>query len=115
MENEQEKTCEQRISDQLKSRLSDIIRDTSEYNEEQQEEFFEHLCNLPLSIEKTQRYTILLSWGGPSDGFYIDFKDGECTGGQYFFQDWFDGATRNLSYDEAEAIAEAFCVGPQFE
>lgn len=61
---------------------------------------------------------VLLSWGGPSDGFdfilshdappdccHIDFSDCE-----YFFHDWFDGASRSVAREDSEQLAELFAL-----
>ena len=40
----------------------------------------------PLSVEARKEVTVLLSWGGPSDGFKVYFDDeGVAVEGFYFF------------------------------
>lgn len=54
------------------------------------------------------RYQI--SWGGPSDEirFYVNL-DGTCHRAEYWFLDWFDGASINVTNDEvARALFEDF-------
>ena len=47
-------------------------------------------------------YRYQLSWGGPSDEFRI-FHDGRV---EYWFMDWFDGASLDLAHEDAEIIKE---------
>jgi hypothetical protein len=67
-----------------------------------------------LSLETLRTFKLCLSWGGPSDYFEIHWSEQcrEWTGGRYIFQDWFDGAKREISADVAEQIAELFCIWP---
>lgn len=57
-----------------------------------------------LSIDKKTVYTVQMSWGGPSDEFEVKVDEGEVTGAAYLFRDWFDGARRELSGDDLEAV-----------
>lgn len=80
-----------------------------------QEAHREQVAEGVLSVEKSTTYDVLLSYGGPSDGFKLH-HDGEAwTGGEYYFRDWFDGATRTIDAETAEALASLWCVGPEFE
>jgi len=55
--------------------------------------------------------TILLSGGGPQDQFELDYdEDGDLIVGRYRFLDWYDGATRRLSSDRAQLVADTFGV-----
>ncbi len=53
---------------------------------------------------------ILLSWGGPSDGFFLTFaeKDGTVLRGEYFYEDWGTYDEVPLSQADAEIIADLF-------
>lgn len=69
-----------------------------------------------LSVEVRKSYRVLLSWGGPSDGFDFVFNmEGELVECYYFYQDWFDGAKRPVDMAQAEELVQLWCVGPEFE
>jgi len=55
----------------------------------------------PKQRENYLRYQ--LSWGGPSEEFRI-YENGEI---EFWFLDWFDGASYELTSDEADIIKEA--------
>ncbi len=63
----------------------------------------------PLSVEIRKEVTVLLSWGGPSDGYKIYFdRDGEAVEGFYFFADWFEYEQFKLSNDELERVLTVY-------
>lgn len=104
-------TCAERIEDHLKGRLEDMAvivkaeQDADgEYSEDNREEYEQGI----LSIDKISRYDVCLSTGGPADGFRLDFQDGEIIRAEYYFQDWYDGATRTLEGDKFRAVADMF-------
>ena len=96
--------CEQRIDAELSERLDDYHIPDDNDEEWQAPE--------PLSIERQITYHVALSTGGPADGFRLTFdpESGLLIRGEYYFQDWFDGATRTLSDDDADMIAEAYGI-----
>jgi len=55
-------------------------------------------------------YRVGLSWRGPADGFYlyVDPEDKTIDKIEYYFQDWFDGATRVLVGDEFDMVRDMF-------
>lgn len=59
----------------------------------------------PLSLDERKEVTILLSWGGPSDGYkvYLD-SDGEVQKGLYFFADWFEYEEFRLTAEELDQV-----------
>ena len=65
-----------------------------------------------LSIDREKKIRVCFSWGGPAD--YIDIyitDDGdppEITRAVYLFQDWFDGAEREIRGDDLEAVISLF-------
>lgn len=130
------KRCEDVIENKLAARIAELLPQTDdEYRaayefatgcempegdtpEEQWQEFgTDAVRESVLGVSKQVRYKVLLSTGGPADGFYLDYDPhNRCfTGGQYFYQDWFDGATRDISAEQAESLADLFCCGPEFE
>lgn len=72
---------------------------------------------LVLSLDKHVTYRLCLSFGGPADYFEIDWDLGAkgWIGGRYVFQDWFDGATRPLTTEQIEQLAELFGIYPDME
>jgi len=65
----------------------------------------------PLSIEKTEVFKILLSWGGGEDGFKLTFKDKELLGGVYYMADWGEYQEQKLSEDEAQEVFNFYMFG----
>ena len=67
----------------------------------------------PLSCDERREVTILLSWGGPSDGYKIYFdKDNEATHGYYFFADWFEYKEFKLTDEELDRVITVYPVSP---
>ena len=137
-ENRKEKTCEQRIDKQLKGRLEQYFPEVNTWSvlkcarylktegqqvktaniEELREEVLDRIRedaseNL-LSVEKVTTYKLCLSWGGPADYFELDWSEESkaWVGGRYIFQDWFDGADRSITPEQAEQLAELFGIYP---
>lgn len=109
MTNEQP-TCEQRIDAELQDRIAQF--NAWQQGPEADEESDDPQLPDPLSIDKHITYNVLLSTGGPADGFRLTFdpESGDLIRGEYYFQDWFDGATRTLSDADADMIAEAYGI-----
>jgi len=63
-----------------------------------------------LSIEPRYQLKILLSWGGPSDGYLLTFdgKTRDLIEGSYWYADWFTYAEESLSRDEAEMVSDLY-------
>ena len=92
-------SCEERVDEYLTDRLQDI----KEFAQEgfSSDDFFEYgLCVdyvEPFTFDDQEegylRYQ--LSWGGPSDEFrFYQLRT------EYWFLDWFDGASRDVSQEE---------------
>ena len=63
----------------------------------------------PLSVEARKEVTVLLSWGGPSDGYKVYFdQEGEAIGGYYFFADWFEYEEFKLSDEELDRVLAVY-------
>jgi len=59
----------------------------------------------PLSYDERKEVTVLLSWGGPSDGYTVFFdKENEPIEGYYFFADWFEYEEIKLSEDVLDRV-----------
>jgi len=132
-------TCRERIDQELKERLEELLPDVStwsvlecarylkaeghtlqtadvdELRQEAIELVRERACENLLSVDKVTTYQLCLSWGGPADSFELDWsEDSGCwIGGRYVFQDWFDGANRRISAEQAEQIADLFGICPE--
>jgi len=66
----------------------------------------------PLSLDITKEVNILLSWGGPSDGYKLRFdKDNELLGGVYWFADWGTYSDSQLTDEQAETVYQAYLYG----
>ena len=63
------------------------------------------------SLEFDRVITVLLSWGGPSDGFdfYIG-PDGSVSNVVYFYKDWFDGARLEVPSSHINDLAHAYHI-----
>lgn len=61
-------------------------------------------------LKKWVVYRYELSTGGPADGFwiYLDPDDGEIVRISYYFQDWWDGAERDLTGSDFDTAKELF-------
>ena len=63
----------------------------------------------PLSIDTRKEVTILLSWGGPSDGFKLWYDDeGVILWGYYFFADWFEYEEFKLTDKELDQVLTVY-------
>lgn len=136
--NKPKTTCEERIAGELKDRLEQFLPDVQswsvlkcarylkaegrqveradleELRDQVRELVQERASESVLSVARRVTYRICLSWGGPADYFELDWDpdSGVWTGGRYLFQDWFDGASRPLTTDQVEELAELFGIYP---
>ena len=104
-----EKTCEERIDSQLtnlEESCADIVKIYYEGDEEGE------WNNYPLSVDTYKMTRIQLSWGGPR--YFLDvMHDGTIIlAVTYHFQDWFDGAVRDVEegskvWEYARTVIEA--------
>lgn len=63
-----------------------------------------------LSIDRKEVVRVCFSWGGPADyiDVYIDPEDKTIYRAVYLFQDWFDGAEREITGTDLEAVENVF-------
>lgn len=88
-------TCAERIGAELEymqERAGELVADYYSGDEERFQEWNEY----PLSVETRKVTTILISWGGPSDFLKVEHEGTEIYSVEYHFQDWFDGAERQV-------------------
>jgi len=108
MNDTKEKTCADRIAEQLASEernLSDIyavldgeIKPTEDQSETQTiDEAYSDLYNYALGINTIKETTITLSWGGPASYLEVLHDGAEITRLTYRFSDWFDTATEEIT------------------
>lgn len=104
-----QRTCEERIDEQLASRVEDIENALagkwdSDYEYEDLIEWINSyaLCYEDDPHDRAKR--LELSTGGPADGFKF-FEDETI---EYYFQDWGDGATRELDGKNYDTLKELY-------
>jgi hypothetical protein len=89
--------------------IGEIVRLMGERELSESEEYRE-----PLSVEERKELTILLSWGGPSDGYKIIFdRENEPLEGSYFFADWFEYTEFKLTSAELDDVLTVYPVCPE--
>lgn len=93
-----EKTCKELIAERLRERIKDIKELL------RAKDPIEALNNLALSWEK-DKGKLILSWGGPSDGFWFTPEADRVI---YYYQDWYDGAELNLRNDDLKTMQELY-------
>ena len=101
--NDRSKSCEERIGEELACEMERVSEALA--SEEAREEYIEGLLEVSVRPIKVR---IGLSCGGPADGFYIyvDPVDGEIVDVEYYFANWYDGATRKLFDENKDAVIE---------
>jgi len=106
VELELRKTCEERIEEELKSRMEDIKAIV------EAEDPIEELDNRALALSKTEVYKLEFSWGGPQDYFEFEYdpRAKRLLEIRYHFLDWFDGAERVIreGTEEFKLLEELF-------
>lgn len=114
---EREKTCEERVSDELASTISYIREMWEVYTGREPETdditedtFSEYGLSLEYSSSEDGDpgfFRYLLSWGGPSSEFrFFCDPDLVCYRIEFWFMDWFDGASRRLFNSDKELMLE---------
>ena len=114
-----QKSCGDRIHEHLKSRVSDLR--TLFYNDQEDDDgndlgnFYEYgLCFdyvAPGTFEGQDQgyWRYQLSWGGPSDEFrFFAGYSGDIYEIEYWFLDWYDGASRTLSGEDYDLLYDIF-------
>lgn len=109
-----EDSCDRRIDEQLRDRVSDLRRLWRDYNSGRDVDSFGEygLCfdYVPAATFADQRqgyFRYQLSCGGPSDEFrFLADPDLCCYRIEYWFLDWSDGAHRVLSGADENLLLE---------
>ena len=114
-----EKSCKERIREHYRSRISDI-RECWELYRKDSEAYTEGGNNwgeyglsfdyvAPGTFEGQRRgyFRFQISWGGPSDEFRFSTDENfGLTSVQYWFMDWFDGASVTVNGKDRELWGE---------
>jgi hypothetical protein len=110
MSDRRNNTCEARIDEELESRLESLRETFAKVDSDSdQDEGYQELDELPLSVETIRSVRIVLSTGGPHDEFVFTLdSDGEIVRTEYVFQDWFDGARRTVDDETAKRLGDYF-------
>lgn len=109
---EREKTCAERIGEQLHGRLEDFARIANTIalgDDEKMEDAMQEASEYPLAVSMRQVIRVELSTGGPGDWleYLIDPQDNNnCERITYHFQDWFDHAEQTLHDDKFDTAEE---------
>lgn len=115
MSNHKQETCEERIEGQLESCLADLRKLWEAYgdDEEGDESFHDYGLSFdyvePDEESRQGYFRYQISWGGPSSEyrFYVN-PDFSAHKVEYWFLDWFDGASRTLSGADEILLIEIF-------
>jgi len=99
------KITRQELFDNLSEELK-TIKKLSKLDEPQDHEDYRE----PLSFDTTMEIKVLLSWGGPEDGYKLRYREGELVGGVYYKADWGEYEEIELTDQEAETIADFYNV-----
>ena len=103
---------EQRADEHYQAELADLEKVDALLRDKNVDEIEEYRD--PLSCEERREITILLSWGGPSDGYQIYFdQENQAVEGYYFFADWFEYKEFKLSDDELDRVVAIYPVSPE--
>ncbi len=94
-----EKTCAERIADNLAGEEANLkkIYERLDGNSDELDEAQEDLYNYALGISTIKETTITLNWGGPASYLEILHDGAEITRLTYRFSDWFDTATEIIT------------------
>lgn len=122
--NKKDLTCAERVQEQFNENYKLLSSDSTEWQKEEygeysEDNYFEFISEYGLSFDYVESntdynsgegyYRWQLSWGGPSDEFRFYVDDiGNVQEIEYWFLDWFDGASITLTgkeFDDIEALA----------
>ena len=99
----------ERAYQNYQDKMADLKQVEARLQEKERDEVEEY--REPLSLDERKEVTVLLSWGGPSDGYKVYFdKDGEAIEGYYFFADWFEYEEFKLTGEELDRVLAVYPV-----
>jgi hypothetical protein len=85
-----EKSCEERIAGEMKERELQFKELMDNPNHD------DYFDDPTLGIDTRQLTRVILSAGGPADRIEIEHSFGEVDAVWYVYQDWYDGARREV-------------------
>ncbi len=113
-------TCKDKVASHLKSRITDLRHLWKDFcNEDKGIDDLGHLNEYGLSFDYVKSFTFpnqkrgyfryQISWGGPSEEFRF-YVDERCnpTKIEFWYLDWFDGASINLTGKKYELMEKIF-------
>lgn len=117
-----QKTCAERVEEHLQSRIDDLEKLFRAYQEGEEERHsdelgifteydlcFDYVAPGTFDDQAEGYFRYQLSWGGPSDEFrFFTNPDFSIYRIEYWFLDWFDGASIRLYGSDYNLIAEIF-------
>ncbi len=93
----------ERARDAYRDTMTDIASLVADAGKDPRAE--EERLREPISWTERTEINIMLSWGGPSDGFKLyREEDGEIAEGYYYFSDWFTYDEFRLSKAELDQV-----------
>jgi hypothetical protein len=118
---EKQKTCQERVQEELEDRMSDLRKLWRGYQKDPDKPVgdlgtfneyglcFDYVAPGTFNDQKRGYFRYQLSWGGPSDEFrfYCD-ENFNLTEIEYWFLDWFDGASVTLSDKDCDLLEGIF-------
>lgn len=116
-----QKSCKERVRSHFKNRISDLEKLWKAYKEDPEKQVedlgnfneyglcFDYVAPHTFEDQKWGYFRYQLSWGGPSDEFrfYCD-ENLNPIEIEYWFLDWFDGASITLSGKNYALLEEIF-------
>lgn len=102
-----DKNCKQMLAANYPERMKEM-RLLNRLSKTDTEKYQDKYNEIVLSCEYNYMFKsnlLLLSWGGPADGFLFS-KDGLKV--KYYFQDWGDYAEKKLSGQDLKTMQELF-------
>ena len=118
-----EQTCKDRVADHLKGRIADLTKLWKNYQSGIDEyendpdignfhEYglsFDYVARNTFTDQTTPYFRYQLSYGGPSDEFrFFVGPDLELNSIEYWFLDWYDGASVELKGSKFNLLSEIF-------
>lgn len=109
METEEQKSCEQRISEHMDSREK-MFKEIFDRIDNGDDAAIEELDTSILSLDTKMVVRIQISWGGPADYVEVELSKDEhdryteISGVTYHFADWFDHAERPVQEEIFPAL-----------
>jgi hypothetical protein len=115
---EKELKCKDLVKKRLRSRINELRRLWKGYQSDDEslgEEFnnyalsFDYVAPGTFRDQEQGYFRYQISWGGPSDDFrfYVN-PDFSCYSIEYWYLDWFDGASVTLAGKDKELMREIF-------